>query len=74
VYHWSDLPFGGYFVVGPQDPRLKGAAFAGMRVTDASGYALQNPGMTLDATTPVVELFYYFFRQDLETGSPTPAG
>jgi hypothetical protein len=74
VYRWTDLPFGGYFVVGPQDPRLDEADFDGMRVTDASGYALQNPGMTLDATTPVVELFFYFFRHDLETGSPSPTG
>ena len=72
VYRWSDLPFGGYFVAGPQDPGLDGAAFDGMRVTDASGYALQNLGMTLDATTPEAELFIYFFRHDLESGSPSP--
>jgi hypothetical protein len=74
VYRWTDLPFGGYFVVGPQDPRLDGASFGGMRVTDASGYALQNPGMTLDATTPDAELFFYFFQSDLETGTPSPTG
>jgi hypothetical protein len=75
VYRWTGLPFGGYFVVGPQDPRLDVAQFDGLRVADAAGYALQNPGMTLDAATPEVELsFFYFFRNGPDTGTPSPTG
>ena len=75
VYRWTDLPFGGYFIAGPEDPRLGVARFDGLRVTNEAGYALQNPGMTLDATMPEAEFnYFYFFRDDPETGSPSPTG
>jgi hypothetical protein len=73
VYRWTDLPFGGYFVAGPKDPGLGGPGFDGFRATNAAGYALQNPGMTLEATAPEAEFnYFYFFRDDLAAGSPNP--
>ena len=51
------------------------ARIDGLRVTNEAGYALQNPGMTLDATMPEAEFNdVYVFRDNPETGAPSPTG
>jgi hypothetical protein len=73
VYRWTELPFGGYFVHGPQDPRLAVAQFDSFMATTAAGHAVQNPYLAIDATTPEAELnYFYFFRDGPETGPPSP--
>ena len=75
VYRWTDLPFGGYFVHGPHDPRLDVALFDNVMATDTAGYAVQNPYLALDATRLEAELnYFYFFRDGPEVGSPIPTG
>jgi hypothetical protein len=58
------LAFGDYVVGGSGEMP---ADLSGLRVTDASGAALQNPVLGLDELSPHVEYFYFYF---LAEGTP----
>ena len=66
VYRWDGLPFGDYAVGGGENP----ANMVGLRVTNASGAPVQNPGLRLNATMPDAELRYFYFVA--ATPAPSP--
>jgi steroid delta-isomerase-like uncharacterized protein len=57
VYEWADLPFGSYVVGGGATPQ----GLVSLLVTTADGMAVQNPVISLDATSPSAELRYFYF-------------
>jgi steroid delta-isomerase-like uncharacterized protein len=66
VYRWGGLPYGDYAVGGGQNP----ANMVSLRVTNASGTPVQNPGLRLNATSPDAELRYFYFMA--ATPAPSP--